>query len=159
MGQQPNIEITEEERPRPTPEPGPPASWRASKPGIPHGPQDVPRFGRTGPDPGWAVKLVNNAELPDDDPKLAAVVTGLVMARAAALGRAAIPEDIEAALVVCGYSDDVTPDLVERRRRWLSAVPHEKRPGELAVAEVDPELLVRKPDAIRYAYRHSNKTH
>ncbi|MDX1469651.1 MAG: hypothetical protein R3258_09955 [Acidimicrobiia bacterium] len=159
MGQQPNIEITEKERPRPTPKPGPSASWRATKPGIPDGPEDVPSFGRTGPDPGWALKLVARAELPDDDPKLASVVTGLVMARAAALGRAAVPEDIEAALVVCGYADDVTADLVERRKRWLAAVPHENRPGETAVAEVDPELLIQKPDAIRYVYRHSARTH
>lgn len=159
MGQQPNIEITEEDRPRATPQPGASVNWRSSKPGIPTGPQDVPRFGRTGPDPGWALKLVARADLPGDDPKLASVVTGLVLARAAALGRAAVPEDIEAALVVCGYGEDVSDDLVERRERWIEAVPHEKRPGQTAVAEVDPQILIQKPEAIRYAYRHSEKTH
>ena len=159
MGQQPNIEITEEDLPRPTPEPGPAVKWRAAKPGIPAGPGDVPAFARTGPDAGWALKLISKADLPDPDPKLRAVVTGLVLARSAAMGRAAIPEDIEAALVLCGFGEDVTPDLVERRQRWIAAVPHERRPGQTAVSEVETHLLVQKPEQIRYALRMSEKTH
>lgn len=158
MGQQPNIEVTEEDRPRPTLEPGPAVKWRSSKPGIPLGPADVPSFARNGPDPGWALKLIASAELPDPDPKLRSVVTGLVLARAAAMGRAAIPEDIEVALVLCGYGEDVTPDLVERRERWLAAVPHEGRYGETAVSEVETHTLVQKPEQIRYAHRLSEKS-
>lgn len=160
MAQQPNVEITEGEEPRPLPQPGPAVHWRSTKPGVPSGPEDVPRggrFGTTGPDPGWAVHLVRITDLPDDDPRLEQVVIGLVMARAAGMGRAAIPEDIEAALVLCGYGEEPRSDLVERRKRWLAAVPHDKRPGATAVAEVDRDLLMAKPEQIRYAYHLHEK--
>ncbi len=156
MGQQPNIETTEKEEPRDRPEPGPAVKWRSSKPGIPSSPAEAQSFGRTGPDAGWALKLVANATLPDDDPRLRAVVTGLVLARAAALGRAAVPEDIAVALVLCGYGKEVPEELLERRARWLAAVPHEKRPGELAASEVDEHLLIQGPEQIEYAFKLSD---
>lgn len=160
MAQQPNVEITEATAPRPRPQPGPATTWRSDKPGIPAGPADVPRgseFGHAGPDPGWGIRLINNSELPDADPRLRAVVTGLVLARAAALGRAPVPEDIEAALVLCGYGDEASSDLVERRERWLEAAPHDKRPGATAVSEVDRELIMNKPEQIRYAHKLTEK--
>ncbi len=158
MATQPNVEITEATRPRQTPEPGPAVKWRSDKPGVPTGPADVPqggRFGHAGPDPGWALRLVATADLPTDDPRLESVVTGLVMARASASGRAPVPEDIEVALFLCGYGEDAQPELKERRDKWLAAVPHEKRPGEAAVADVDRELIVKNVGQIRYAYRRS----
>lgn len=108
----------------------------------------------TGPDPGWAWKVVSRADLPDDDPRLVRLVTGLVMARAAAFGRGAVSEDVEAALAMCGYGEDDRPDLAARRDRWLEATAHEKRPGATAVSEVDLLLLVQKPERIRWALRH-----
>ncbi len=161
MAQQPNVETTEGERPVLALEPGPAVKWRAGKPGVPSGPADVPsggRFGSTGPDPGWAIKLVANAELPDDSANLKDVVIGLVQARAAAFGRAAIPEDIEAALVLCGYVEDPSPELEERRERWLAAVPHDSRPGATAVASLDRSLLVAKPEQIRHAQRRGEQS-
>jgi hypothetical protein len=160
MAQQPNVELTESGRPRRSLEPAPATGWRSTKPGIPQGPGDVPHggtFGMTGPDPGWASKLVAGADLPDDEPALRSVVTGLVMARAAALGRAAVPEDIEAALVMCGFGEEATPEALARRRRWLAAVPHDAWPGQTAVVEVDRELLMEKPERIRWALRHGDK--
>jgi hypothetical protein len=159
VAQQPNVEITEATRPRQALEPGPAKKWRSAKPGIPAGPADVPQgahFGHAGPDPGWALRLVAKADLPSDDPRLESVVTGLVMARASASGRAPVPEDIEVALFLCGYGEDAQPELIERREKWLAAVPHEKRPGEAAVADVDRELIVNKMEQIRYAYRLSD---
>ena len=160
MAQQPNVEITETARPRQDLEPAPANKWRSAKPGIPSGPADVPDgggFGHAGPDPGWALRLVAGAALPTDDPRLESVVTGLVLARASACGRAPIPEDIEVALFLCGYGEDAQPELIERREKWLAAVPHEQRPGEMAAAEVDRDLIVNKPGQIRYAYRLSDK--
>ncbi|MGH3650076.1 MAG: hypothetical protein ACRDU9_05145 [Acidimicrobiia bacterium] len=160
MAQQPNVEITDAERPRVVLQPGPAVRWRSGKPGIPEGPSDVPQggvFGTTGPDPGWGLRILSYYELPDDDPRLRKVVAGLVLARSAALGRGPVPEDIEVALVLCGYDDDATPALVERRRRWLEATAHETRPGATAVAEVDRDLLVNKPEHVRYALRHSDR--
>lgn len=156
MAQQPNLESVEENLPRPTPEPGPPGGWRSSKPGIPAGPDDVPRgsgFGSAGPDPGWAVRLVEMTELPDED--LKPVVIGLVQARAASLGRAAVKEDIAAALLLCGYGDADSDSAEARRRRdrWLAAARRDKRPGATAVADVDPQLIAATPERIRTAVR------
>jgi hypothetical protein len=158
MAQQPNVEITEAERPRPVPQPGVAVRWRADKPGISDGPTGTVGggyYGTTGPDPGWGLLIVNNAELPSDDPDLRKVLTGLVLARAAALGRGPIREDLDTALILCGYDEDPPAAVVERRKRWLDASPHEQRPGAGAVAEIDKETLVMKPDRLRYALRHS----
>ncbi|HEX9762965.1 MAG TPA: hypothetical protein VGA97_07700 [Acidimicrobiia bacterium] len=160
MAQEPNVELTESDRPRRSLEPAPATGWRSSKPGLPKTPEDVPRgggYGMPGPDPGWAWRVVSAARLPDDHPGLRAVVTGLVMARAAGLGRAAVPEDVEAALVLCGFGEEATSEALARRRRWLAAVPHESRPGATAVAEVDRALLTEKPERIRWALRHGDK--
>ena len=97
--------------------------------------------------------MVREAELPDDDPSLRSIVIGLVLARAAASGRAPVPEDIEAALVLCGYGEEAPEELIDRRKRWLAAAPHDKRPGATAVSEVDRDLIVNKPEQIRFAYR------
>lgn len=156
MAQQPNVEVTADELPRPTPEPGPANKARSDKPGLPDGPGDVPRggsFGTTGPDPGWALHLLSLAELPDEDPRLVHVVNRLMLARSSVLGRAPVPEDIAVALVLCGYMSDPPAEIVARRRRWLEAVPHEIRPGETAAAEIDRSVLVNGPDQIEYLLR------
>lgn len=158
MAQQPNVEITDGERPRRTPQPGVAVKWRSDKPGIPDGPTGTAGggyYGTTGPDPGWGLKIVNNAKLPDDDPHLRKVLTGLMLARAAALGRAPVPEDLDVALILCGYDEDAPATLVQRRNRWLQSSPHEQRPGASAVAEVDKSQLILKPDRLRYTIRHS----
>ena len=155
MGQQPNIGVSEADRPRPVPLPPAARRWRPDiKPGIPTSPEEVPhggRFGQFTPDGGWALRLVNAAELPDDDPDLKAVLAALTMARAGVRGRAPANEDLEVALALCGYGYDAPPGIIERRERWLAAVPHEGRPGQTAVGEIDRELIVHKPDQVRRA--------
>lgn len=156
MAQQPNVELTAEQLPRPESQPGPAKPARANKPGIPDGPWDVPHggpFGVPGPDPGYALKLLSMAKLPDDDPRLVPVVNRLMLARSSVLGRAPVPEDIQAALVICGYFEGAPQALVERRQRWLEAVPHETRPGETAVAEIDRSILVNRPREIEYSLK------
>ncbi|MGD2061573.1 MAG: hypothetical protein PVF87_11940 [Acidimicrobiia bacterium] len=151
MAQQPNVEITDAERPRTTPQPGPAVKWRADKPGVPEGPTGVRGgglYGTTGPDPGWGLHLLSQATLPDDDEQFREVVAGLMLARAAALGRAPVPEDIEVALTLCGYGFDAPAEVVERRGRWVEAAAHDRRPGATAVAQVDRELLILKPGEV-----------
>ena len=160
MGQEPKVVVTEAERPRAEPHPGPARPWKPDKPGVPTGPDEVPRggpFGHTGPDQGWAYVIIDRLGLPDDDPRLREVVATLMMARAAALGRAPVAEDLEVALVLCGFGGDGPAELEERRRRWLEAASHEPRPGETAVAEVDPALLVSSPEQIRYVFQHGSR--
>ena len=153
MGQQPNIEVTEEERPRSALQPPAARRWRPSiKPGIPTSPEEVPtggRFGQTTPDGGWGLRLVNAIDLPDDDPDFKSVVAALTIARAGALGRGPVPEDIEVALLLTGYGFEASEEVIERRERWKAAVPHEGRPGQTAVGEVDRDVIVLKPDEIR----------
>jgi hypothetical protein len=158
MAQQPNVEITDAERPRRIPKPGIAVKWRADKPGIPDAPDEMPGggyYGTTGPDPGWGLKLVNQADLPDDDPDLERVVSGLVLARAAAWGRAPVMEDVEVALILCGFDEGAPEGLIARRKRWLDASPHEHRPGATAVAEVERDVLMMKPSDARFAVRHA----
>lgn len=144
MAQQPNVEITEAEAPRRVPQPGPAVKWRADKPGMPEGPTEVRGggyYGTTGPDPGWGLRLLNQASLPSDDQHFREVVAGLMLARAAALGRAPIPEDIEVALTLCGYGFNAPQEVYDRRDRWIEAAAHDRRPGATAVAEVDRTVL------------------
>jgi hypothetical protein len=94
---------------------------------------------------------VSEFDLPDDDPDLRAVIAALAMARAGALGRAPVREDIEVALALTGYGYEAPAEVGERRVRWMAAVPHEVRPGQTAVGEVDRALLTQKPDEVRRA--------
>ena len=154
MGQQPNIELDEADQPRQSLQPPPAARWRPTKPGLVTSPDQVPsggRFGEAGPDAGWGLRLLATAELPDPDPRLRRLLEGLTMARAAALGRAPIPEDIQAGLALCGYGFEAPPEVIERRNRWLETVPHEHRPGFAAANEVGRDLLMTKPEQIRFA--------
>jgi hypothetical protein len=93
--------------------------------------------------------LIEQTELPDDDPDFGAVVAALAIARAGALGRAPVPEDIEVALALSGHGFEAPDEVTERRERWMASVPHEVRPGQTAVEEVDRDLLVKKPDEVR----------
>ena len=157
MGQQPNIELTDGDKPRRVLEPPPSRRWKPTKPGLVTSPDQLPsggNFGRAAPDGGWALKILAGAKLPSSDRRLKGVLGGLMTARAAALGRAPISEDLEAALALCGYGFDASPDLIERRDRWLTAVSHEVRPGATAVADVDQELIGKKPEQIRWALNH-----
>jgi hypothetical protein len=161
MGQQPNIEWTESDLPRRVLQTPPAARWRPDiKPGIPVSPDQVPRGGRFGipaPDGGWALRIVNRTELPDDDPALKLVLAALMTARAGALGRGPTREDLEVALTLCGFGFDAGPEVVARRERWRDAVSHDLRPGETAVSEVDLELMVNNPAEVRWALSHSGE--
>jgi len=160
VGQQPNIELTEGERPREVLETAPPRRWRPTKAGLINSPEEQPTggaFGSIGPDPGWGLRLVRAFDLPSDDPDLEAVVAALTMARAAAAGRGAVREDIEVALALCGFWDAAPDEVVGRRERWLAAVPHDRRPGQTAVSDVPTELLLQKPEQVHYSLSHARR--
>lgn len=160
MAQQPNVEITDAEKPRPTPQPGPAKQWRADKPGVPQGPEDIPRggyFGSAGPDAGWGLRILDFVDLPDDDDNLRDVVAGLSMARAAEYGRAPVPKDIDVALALCGYGFEAPEGVIERRKRWIEAAAHDSRPGATAVAEVDRDTLMLDADHVAAVLKRFDK--
>lgn len=158
MGQQPNIEATEATRPRSVPQPPPARRWRPTRPGDFSRPDQVPTggmFGTAAPDGGWALRIISASDLPDDRADLRLVLAALMVARAGALGRGPTREDLDVALTLCGYGFEAKPEVIERRERWLKAVHHDLRPGETAVAEVDVDLMLNKPEQVRWALSHS----
>jgi hypothetical protein len=115
-------------------------------------------FGTTGPDPGYALKLVHRrrpapspGERPHDvDAALAAVAS----ARASRFGRAPTHEDVDVALVLLGYdTTDLPSDLVEGLRRdrgrWLANIAHDPVGILALVAAVPIPILESKPGALR----------
>lgn len=155
MANQPNIELQPSDLPRPVPAPDPPRRWTPrTRPGVITGPAQRPTggpFGTPAPDAGWALRLIRAkaAEIPGLDDELEAVLAALMVARASIYGRAPVPEDLEAAKLLCGIGDGLPEWLEERRRRWLEAASEERPKGRTAVADVDPELLGEKPERIR----------
>jgi hypothetical protein len=144
MGQQPNVELTAAQKPRPTPEPEAARRWRPTRPGVITSPDQVPTggsFGTPGPDTGYALVIVraHGAELSEAEQK---VVVALMAARSSKLGRAPTKADLEVAKLLAGLGDGLPQNFVERGQRWVAAAEHERVPGRLAVNEAEPELLV-----------------
>ena len=152
MGQEPNIESSPADLPRPEPHPDPARRWRPTRPGVITSPAEKPEgplFGHPGPDAGWAYRVIRAEGLPEDSPELEAVAAELMIARASHFGRAPVSEDLEVVKILLGF-DGGSTDLAERRKRWLEAAAHEKPPGATALAEVDPDLLIEPPERVRY---------
>ncbi|MGQ0848003.1 MAG: hypothetical protein ACT4OP_02570 [Actinomycetota bacterium] len=156
MGQQPNVPITRAHQPRLVPEPDPPRRRRPVRPGLITSPEETKwggAFGTPGPDTGYALRLLKEADLPERSARLEKVLAALMAARASGLGRAPIGEDLEVALIVSGFGEGLPDQLVTRRRHWVDATAHERSPGQTAVAEVDPHLLIQKPGDVRRRLR------
>lgn len=153
MATQPNIELDEDDRPRPALPLAPPRRWTPDiKPGVVTSPEEVPRgavFGTPGPDTGWALRIIRLVEGDVPGP-LRTLLAALMGARAAAAGRAPTAEDLAAAKILCGVGEGLPEYLVERRHRWLAALRHERRKGGLALAEVGDDLFL-PPDDLRRA--------
>lgn len=153
MAQQPNVELDASDRPRAVPSPDPARRWRPSdRPGVITAPDQVPHgegFGTPGPDTGWALTLIDRADIAQRSKGLDKVLSALMGARASSFGRAPTLEDLEVALTLCGIGEALPEHLAERRARWVEATSHEKPPGRMALAEVGIDLLRAKPSAVR----------
>lgn len=155
MGQQPNIELDREDAPPLEPAPGPSPRWRPDRPGEITGPDEMPwggAFGRPGPDTGFAMKLIRRADFTRARvTQLEALLAAYVGARASAFGRAPVPKDVEAGLIVLGLRPDGLPspvvtELATQRERWLDATAHEHTRGSAFVASLTTEQLTAAPD-------------
>ena len=117
MGQQPNMPIGIEDLPRHVTHPGAPRRWKPDRPGDLTGPGDIPRggaFGTPGPDTGYAIRILRDRDLPGaagHRRDVATAVAAVMGARAAALGRAPVPGDVEAALVLLGLDEAAVEPL------------------------------------------------
>lgn len=161
MGQQPNLELVGTQPTEPGDEPGPPRPWRPTRPGEIHGPEEVPTggpFGTTGPDAGYAYRLVaeRDLEFPVGERRAdaVAVLGAVTAARAARFGRGPTAGDVEMAETVLGYDTDGLPkDTVakiatERLERIAGAAHHPDRVRRV-VAAVPDEVLTADVEDIR----------
>lgn len=111
MGQEPNIRPGSEDLPRETLTPGAPGRWSPQRPGDLGSPDDVPwggAFGTPSPDTGFALRIVNNRELPGSEhhrSDVEAVVVAVMAARASAIGRAPTASDVSAAIGILELTD------------------------------------------------------
>lgn len=162
MGQQPNVPLDLSDLPRPTPKPAPARRWAPQRPGELTTPGAVPTggaFGVTGPDTGYAARLVAARDIPigpdEERHQVDAAVGALAGARAARAGRAPTSGDIDVALLLLGYDDRSTDDaaVLEQRRGWLRGSGHGSTGSQALVAAVQPEVLLSTPGEIRARQR------
>lgn len=163
MGQQPKYEIGPEDRPRSVPGPAPPRRWKAARPGDLHRPEDVPSrsgFGNPGPDSGYALRLVAQADLPlDPDERRADVETTmmhLMVARASHHGKAPSKADLQFATMILGLASvDMVPatanaSLATIRRHLAPRVAHSSAAARSMVGKLPPDLLGLDLDEVRH---------
>jgi hypothetical protein len=138
LGQQPNVPLEIEDLPRATPHPGPARRWVPDRPGDLNEPGEVPQgggFGAPGPDAGYALRLIESRSLPGEPRQQAdvkAAVAAVVTARAAALGRAPVGGDIDAAILLLG---------LPRRIAELRGIAHDRGRLRLVAGAIDRTRL------------------
>lgn len=155
MGQQPNIKIGLEDLPRPTAHPAPPRRWQPRRPGEIGVPGDARwggAFGTTGPDSGYALRLLAERDLPtgpgESHHSLEVALAALMGARASHFGRAPVVGDAEAAEAILGVGSTDEAFLV-RRRAAVAGIGHDKAKERALVAAVDHEMLISEPADLR----------
>jgi hypothetical protein len=161
MGQQPNIELEISDLPRPTAHPAPPRKWSPGRPGELNSPADVPwggAFGTTGPDTGYALRLVKNHDLalgPNEHRhNVDVAVAAVAGARASRYGRAPTAKDVEVALIILGFrpegvAGDVLADLAGARVDWFANVAHNPTKVQGIVAAIPVAVLMSVPEELR----------
>lgn len=169
MGQQPDVQLDLTDLPRPEPGRRPERRWRPVRPGDLTSPEEVPwggLFGTTGPDTGYALRLLSTFDLdPGDITNRRDIAVGVVSvagARASALGRAPVRDDVEAALLLLGFlpeglPDKLVEDLRRRRRHWFANVAHEAHKARRLAAAVPLEVLTSPVGEIRRRMREGER--
>ena len=163
MGQEPNIDIEFDDRPREELQPGPPARWQPDRPGDLTSPQQVPwggAFGTPGPDTGYALKLAAGAELDLDHGEnrghVEAAMVLLMGSRASHFGRAPTNEDLQFAILVLGLAGpEQVPaaaniDLKKDRRYWAPRAANSTPVARRLVSQIPPALLDAQLEDVRH---------
>ena len=153
MAQQPNVEIDVAERPQPTPEPAAAGTWRPERPGEAEGAtvDSGGVFGHTGPNTGYALKLIRAAEYQGTgrDKEVEAVVAAVAGARAAHFGRAPVMGDVQIGLALLGLAGDDPEAHAVGRNRVLDGTAHEHARGSAFVASLPADVLFGSVDEAR----------
>lgn len=130
-------------------------AWRAVRPAetVDAGQPRGDRFGRQGPDQGYALRLVSNFKdkvLLAPGEQLDDAVAGCVavaMKRASLIGRAPVVHDLTAAFTIWGYLDESPADeLVAVRKRLFEEVSSDHHYLERReIVDAVPDDVLRKP--------------
>lgn len=139
-----------------------PGGWKAGRPGEIDGLQPTgAALGTTGPDQGYAYKLVRHledrmhlGEVKRDDAVAGCVA--LAMKRAGLLGRAPVVHDLTAAFTIFGFLDANPPaDLAAwRREAFAEIASHHHYLERRELVDQVPDDLLRKPHGeIEQLYR------
>jgi hypothetical protein len=153
------VPIAEADQVRPARHLHVPGSWTATRPAelsVPAAPRG-PGVGTPGPDSGFALRLANRHEhalrLGDGEVAHDAVLGVALIAskRAALFGRAPCVYDVEFALALWGFLDDVTAEQQAVRRGVFSSVSHDYVAQRALVDRVSEETLRQAPDRARHA--------
>ncbi|MDH3607192.1 MAG: hypothetical protein OER12_09355 [Acidimicrobiia bacterium] len=163
MGQEPSLEIPQEDRPRAVATPAPARRWSASRPGDLHAPSDVPwggPFGTPGPDTGYGLKLAAGAtlNLAEDERRhpVERVLVLIIGARASLFGKAPSADDLGFAVMLLGLDtsreipEAATTQLAAARRYWAPRVAHSTADARRLSARLTPDLLALSPDDLRH---------
>jgi hypothetical protein len=158
MGQQPNIELSASDLPRVVLEPGAARLGNDARPGVITTPAETVAggpFGRPGPDTGWVLKLVREAEFDRSERGIEDLVAAVAAARAAAAGRGPSKTDVEVALILLGLlprgvPEEVVAQLADTRSKHLRKAAHEKTKGQSFLEQVSPGLLAGDPNHVRH---------
>ncbi|MBV8952426.1 MAG: hypothetical protein JOZ99_16255 [Actinobacteria bacterium] len=131
----------------------PPArSWKADRPGdLVAGQPTGTLLGRPGPNVGYALTLVNRwrdrfrlAPLEHSD-DAAAVIAEVAMKRAALFGRAPVATDVEVAMDLLGYADDLPPDVAQHRAHAVHGAGHNYARRRALVDRIPDDVLRLAP--------------
>ncbi len=161
MGQEPNIELSIEDLPRPTAHPAAPRRWSPTRPGELDGPDSVPwggAFGTPGPDTGYALSLLANTELSlaegEDRHDAEAALGAIAGARASHFGRAPTRGDIDVARIMLGLLPDGIPDeviagLAAARPAWWTGIGHNPAQARALIASIPLDALTGSAEEVR----------
>ncbi len=158
MGQQPNLELGPDDSPRTKASPGAARRWRPSRPGELTKIADVPSggaFGVAGPDAGYALKLVAQLELKllpgEHHHDVAAGLAAIATARAGAVGRAPVADDVTVGMIVLGLDSesDAGASVKEGRPGWVANLGHDATKLRRLVADIPSEILGLTPAGVR----------
>ena len=131
------------------------ARWLADRPADFPAPPQGDRFGRTGPDQGYGLKLarrfVDRIETSAGEHKADAVAGCLAIGlkRAALFGRAPVIYDFELAFTLFGYLGGAPADLVEYRKHLFEGAAHHYWDQRVIADKVTDATLRLTPADVR----------